>query len=188
VHLRFQALAGPPFVNAIELVPGIAGRVLPIRIRASDSSFTDHDGNIWSPDNYYIGGRLSTHKGDVTGTPDPDLHASERYGNFDYSIPVPPGRYAITLYFAETFWDSQTDSPNKGGRGSRVFDVAPNGVDLLRDFDILAQAKPFQAVVGTFHNQQPDGQGKLRLSFSPRNNYAFVKAIEVTEEPGSWRR
>jgi len=184
IHLRFQAVVGPPFVNAIELVPGIAGHVLPIRIRAGDSSFTDHAGNIWSPDAYYIGGRLATHKGDVTGTPDPDLYAAERYGYFSYSIPVPPGRYAVALYFAETFWDPQADSDHKGGPGSRVFDVSCNGIALLKDFDMLAQAKPFRPIVRTFHNLQPDAQGKLLLTFSPVNNYASLKAIEVTEEPG----
>lgn len=182
IHLRFEAVAGPPFVNAIELIPGIAGHVLPIRIRAGDSSFTDHAGNVWNPDDYYVGGRLSTHKGNVAGTPDPDLYATERYGNFNYSIPVPPGRYAITLFFAETFWDPQADSSNKGGAGSRVFDVWCNGVALLKDFDMLAKAKTFQAIVRTFHNLRPDGQGKLLVTFSPVNNYASVKAIEVTEE------
>src|SRR4029077_20577925 len=61
VHLQFQAVAGQPFVNAIELVPGIPGRMHPIRIRAGDASFTDHAGNVWEPDNYYTGGRLATH-------------------------------------------------------------------------------------------------------------------------------
>jgi hypothetical protein len=169
-------------VNAIELVPGIAGYLLPIRIRAGEASFTDHAGNIWGPDDYYVGGRLATHRGDVTGTSDPDLYAIERYGNFSYSIPVPPGRYAVTLYFAETFWDPQSDSANKGGPGTRVFNVACNGVALLKDFDMLAQAKPRYPIVRTFHNLRPDGQGKLLLTFSPVNNYASVKAIEVTEE------
>jgi hypothetical protein len=182
VHLRFRAVAGPSFVNAIELVPGTPGHVLPIRIRAGDSSFTDHAGNVWSPDDYYVGGRLATHKGDVTGTSDPDLYATERYGNFSYSIPVPPGRYAVTLYFAETYWDPQGDSAHNGGAGSRVFDVACNGVALLKGFDMLAQAKPFHPIVSTFHNLRPNGQGKLLVTFSPVNNYASVKAIEVTEE------
>jgi hypothetical protein len=174
VHLQFQAVVGPPFLNAIELVPGSPGHIRPIRIRAGDSSVTDHAGNVWNPDNYYIGGRLATHKGDVSPTPDPDLYASERYGNFSYAIPVPPGRYAVTLYFAETYWDPEGKSSNKGGIGSRVFNVSCNGAVLLPDFDILKEAKPFQAVSNTFHNIQPNGQGKLLLSFSPVITYASV--------------
>ena len=182
VHLQFQAVAGQPFVNAIELVPGIPGRMHPIRIRAGDASFTDHAGNIWEPDNYYTGGRLATHKGDVFSTPDPDLYAGERYGNFSYAIPVPPGRYAVTLHFAETFWDPEGKSTNKGGIGSRVFNVSCNGAILLPDFDVLKEAKAFQAVSHTFHNLRPNGQGKLLFSFSPVVNYASVKAIEVKDE------
>ena len=182
VHLKFQAVVGPPFLNAIELVPGSSGHILPIRIRAGDSSVTDHSGNVWTPDNYYIGGRLATHKGDVSLTQDPDLFASERYGNFSYAIPVPPGRYAVTLYFAETFWDPEAKSSNKGGAGSRVFSVSCNGTMLLPEFDILKEAKPLQAVSHTFHNLRPNGQGKLLLSFSPVVNYASIKAIEVKDE------
>jgi Malectin domain len=182
VHLRFQAVMGPPILNAIELVPGTPGHILPIRIRAGDSSFTDQAGNIWNPDDYYIGGRLATHKGDVAGTPDPDLYAGERYGNFSYAIPVPPGRYSVTLYFAETFWDPESKSSNKGGVGSRVFSVSCNGAMLMSDFDILKETKPFQALSHTFHNLRPNGQGKLLLAFSPITNYASVKAIEVKDE------
>jgi hypothetical protein len=182
VHLQFRSITGQAFINAIELVPGVPGRIVPIRIRAGDSSFTDHAGNIWNPDDYYIGGRLATHKGDVTKTPDPDLYAGERYGNFSYAIPVPSGRYAVTLHFAETFWDPQATSAAKGGVGSRVFNVSCNGAILLPDFDLLKEAKSFQAVSHTFHNLRPNGQGKLLLGFSPATNYASVKAIEVKDE------
>ena len=182
VHLQFKAVVGPPFLNAIELVPGARGHILPIRIRAGDSSVTDRAGNVWNPDNYYIGGRLATHKGDVSLTQDPDLYAAERYGNFSYAIPVPPGRYAVTLHFAETYWDPEGKSSNKGGAGSRVFSVSCNGTMLLPDFDMLKEAKPLQAVSHTFHNLRPNGQGKLLLSFSPVVNYASVKAIEVKDE------
>ena len=69
-----KAVVGPPFLNAIELVPGSPGRTLPIRIRAGDSSVTDHSGNVTEPGQLrYIGGRLATSQGDVSLTQDPDL-------------------------------------------------------------------------------------------------------------------
>jgi hypothetical protein len=37
-------------------------------------------------------------------------------------------------------------------------------------------------VVRTFRHLRPNGQGKLLLSFSPVNNYATVRAIEVVPE------
>jgi len=69
------------------------------------------------------------------------------------------------------------------GAGCRVFDVTCNGVLLLQDFDIF-QAAPgaFRPVVREFHGLHPNGQGKLLLSFSPKLNYAEIRAIEVIDE------
>ena len=39
-----------------------------------------------------------------------------------------------------------------------------------------------KVVVRTFNHLHPNGQGKLLLSFSPKVNYAEVRAIEVIDE------
>lgn len=183
IHLRFTAAYGTPFLNGLELVAAPPGRIAPIRIRAHDLSFTDHEGNSWSPDNYYVGGRLATHKESVSGTPDPELYAGERYGNFSYAIPVPNGKYAVTLYLAETWFRSDSTGQDHGGVGDRVFDVYCNGTTLLKDLDIFAKAGPFRAMSRTYHGIRPNGQGKILLSFSPNKNYATVKAIQIVDEP-----
>ena len=183
VHIRFSAAYGTPFVNALELMPTPSGRALPVRIRANELAFTDHNGDIWSPDDYYVGGRLATHKAPVTGTSEPGLFAGERYGNFNYVIPVPAGRYAVKLYFAETWFRADSTGQDKGGKGDRIFDVYCNGATLLKDLDVFAQAGSFHAFTRTFHGIRPNGQGKILLSFSPSRNYASVKAIEVISEP-----
>lgn len=183
VHLRFTASYGTPFLNGLELIPATPGRTVPIRIRAHDLSFTDHEGNLWSPDNYYIGGRLATHKQSVSGTADPELYGGERYGNFSYSIPVSPGKYAVTLYFAETWFRPDSDGQDNGGKGDRIFDVYCNGTTLLKDLDVFAKAGPFRALSRTYHGIRPNGQGKILLTFSPTKNYAAVKAIQIIDEP-----
>jgi hypothetical protein len=54
---------------------------------------------------------------------------------------------------------------------------------LLKDFDIFqAAGGAFHPVVRTFNHLHPNGQGKLLLSFSPKVNYAEVRAIEVIDE------
>src|SRR6185437_7719374 len=69
------------------------------------------------------------------------------------------------------------------GTGCRVFDVSCNGVSLLHDFDIFKVAGgAFRPVVRSFHDLRPNGQGKLLISFSPKVNYAEVRAIEVLDE------
>jgi hypothetical protein len=181
LHLTFQG--GPnSFVNALEILPGIADKMLPIRMTTQDSPYRDHLGQTWMPDQYFLSGRRSTQKVPIEGTADPALYISHRFGNFTYSIPVVQGsRYTITLHFAET-WFSSPDS--LGGVGSRVFDVYCNGQTLLKDFDILKASGGVgnRAVVKVFHNVPATGQGKLNLTFTPTQNYALVSAIEVTEE------
>ena len=183
IHIQFAAAYGTPFVNGLELIRVAPGGSIPIRIRAHELSFTDHEGDVWSPDNYYVGGRLATHKQPVAGTPDPDLYAGERYGNFSYAIPVPDGKYAVTLYFAETWFRPDSNGQDYGGKGDRIFDVYCNGTTLLKDLDVFAKVGPFRALSHTYHGIRPNGQGKILLTFTPIKNYASVKAIEVVGEP-----
>ena len=182
LHLKFvQSYREKPFLNALEIVPGIPGKLHPIRLAARDNSYTDRAGQVWSPDRYFIRGRLVTHKVLVQNTPDPDLYTGERFGHFDYAIPVAPGKYGVTLRFAETYFGL----PNfgSGGKGSRVFDVYCNGVALLRDFDIFSEAGgPNRALDKTFHNLKPNAQNLLVLSFVPIENYAVLNALEVVDE------
>ncbi len=181
LHLKFLRYEDQPFVNALEIVPAAPGRIRPVRIVAQETSFTDHAGLVWQPDNYYRGGRRVRHKGPVIATQEPDLYTGERYGRFDYSIPVAKGQYAVTLYFSETYFG--TANAGFGGVGSRVFDVSCNGVPLLEDFDIFKEAHGANRAIGkTFHGLEPDAAGQLVISFRPVTNYACVNAIEVLDE------
>lgn len=181
LHLAFTHLSDQPMLNAIEIVPSLPGRLNPIRIVAQESCFTDSRGRLWNPDDYFSGGRLTLHKGPVENTLDPDLYDGERFGNFNYAIPVAPGKYVVTLHFAETYFGDQ--NPGKGGVGSRLFNVYCNGTTLLHDFDIFKEAGGAdRAIAKSFRGLEPNAQGKLVLSFVPVQNYACINAIEVTSD------
>lgn len=181
IHLDFRHARDEPIVTAIEVIPGIPGKMKPVKIVAQDNSFTDHTGQVWRPDCYFKGGRGVVHVGPVQNTPDPDLYDGERFGNFDYAIPVAKGKYSVKLHFAETYFGPT--SPGGGGAGSRVFDVYCNGVALLRNFDITREAGgPDRALVKVFNGLEPNAEGKLIISFVPIENYACINAIEVTQE------
>ncbi|MGH9351585.1 MAG: malectin domain-containing carbohydrate-binding protein [Terriglobia bacterium] len=181
LHLSFVKALDIPVLNALEIIPTPQGIVPPIRIICQQNSYTDSEGRLWKPDRYFLRGRLATDPTRAQGTPDPGLYAEERYGDFSYAIPVAEGRYAVTLFFDETYFGP--DDPGKGGVGRRVFDVDCNGIALLRDFDIFKEAGgDNRAVVRTFHGLRPNAQGKLLLSFVPVTNYASVRAIQVTDE------
>jgi hypothetical protein len=161
-------------VNAIEITPGLQGGILPIRILASENSYTDHGGRLWSADKYVLGGRLVRRTDLAKGSGDDNLYRSERWGRFDYSIPVPPGKYAVTLRFCEQWY---RDGPG------RLFDVYANKVALLKNLDVFTEAGgPLRQFERTFHGIRANAQGKLDLDFVPANNYAFINAIEVVDD------
>jgi hypothetical protein len=179
LHLDFSATLGLPIISAIEIVPGLPHRLRPIRMVAQNSFFVDTAGNLWMPDTYYSSGQLAADKVVIGGTSEPGLYAGERYGNFNYALPVDKGSYKLTLYFSEKYWGSQVSQ--RGGAGSRVFDVLCNGIALTRGLDIVKAAGSGHALVKTYRNLRPNAQGKLIVSFVPDVNYASVNAVEVED-------
>lgn len=181
LQLAFTSERAPAELNAIEILPGLPHSLLPVRIVTQPTSFTDHNGQFWHPDNYYLGGYSSEKHLAVTGTDDPALYAGERYGNFSYSIPVDPrDQYTLILHFAELYFGP--NASGVGGAGSRVFRVLCNGETLLDNFDIYREAGSLHALTKTFSHLKPSPQGKLNLTFEPIVNNATVSAIEVVDE------
>src|ERR1035437_3871234 len=182
LHLHFAALfKEAPFLNAIEIVPGIPGRMHPVRIVAGSRDYSDRRGVVWGADRYFRHGSTVARSEPVSNTPDPEIFAAERFGNFTYAIPAADGRYTVTLRFAETWFG--LGKPGGGGAGSLVFDVYSNGIALLRNFDIFRAASGAQrAIEKTFRGVTPNAQGKIELSFVPVVNYACVNAIEVVDD------
>jgi hypothetical protein len=180
LHLDFAGSLGLPIINAIEIVPGLPQRLRPIRMVAQNSFFVDAAGNLWMPDTYYSSGQLASDKVAIGGTSEPGLYAGERYGNFNYALPVDKGSYKLTLYFSEKYWGS--DVSKSSGVGRRIFDILCNGVALARNLDIVEAAGSGRALVRTYHGLRPNAQGKLIVSFVPDVNYASVDAVEVEEE------
>ena len=180
LHLSFAHALGVPLLNALEIVPGTPHRQLPIRIATQRTAFIDHDGNTWSPDNYYLNGTLSSVHQAVTGTPDRELFGSERYGHFTYAIPVDTrDQYTLVLHFAELYYGTGSAG---GGVGSRIFNVFCNGRTLLENFDIYKEAGSLHVLTKTFQHVKPSPQGKLNLTFEPVINNATISGIEVLDE------
>jgi hypothetical protein len=181
LHLKFEPFTNPPQLSAIEITPGIQGRLRPIRMTTLDRPYTDKRGNVWEADRYSRGGQIAIRTQAVEGAVDPELFRGERFGNLRYIIPVPPGRYGVTFYFAEAWFGP--GAPPGGGVGSRIFDILCNGVVLRRDFDIFKEAKGAgRAAIFSAHGLEPDSQGKLNIALRPTRNYASINAIEVMDE------
>lgn len=183
LHLSFHSDWGErSFVSAIELTPGIPGKLKPIRIAIRHSDFVDESGTPWSGDRYFVGGRTWSYH-PQNGPRASAIYQEERHGNFSYAIPVTPGSYTVRLHFMDTYFSPLIAAATCHGVGCRVFDVTCNGVLLLQDFDIVqAAGGAFKPAVREFHGLHPNGQGKLLLTFSSKINYAEVRAIEVIDE------
>lgn len=179
LHVKFEPLPGhKAFVNAIRIVPGQRGRLNPIRIVARPQAYRDPAGRWWLPDRYYLGGHQIVRPTVPFGSDEAYVYQSERYGNFNYSIPVAPGQYSATLYFYEYWWGNG----HAGGPGGRRFDVYCNFKPLLTNFDVVSDRGPDQSAKRTFRNLAPNAQGKLVFAFVSHVNYALLNAIEILDE------
>ena len=179
--LRFNGDRGGALVSAVELLPMINGKVRPIRITAQSDPYTDGRKQLWSPDDYFSGGRHAVLKGLVGGDVDSGVVPDERVGDFEYLIPEPSGLYQVTLFFAEVWFGAQ--NAGHGGVGARLFDVLLNHEVVERDLDLLALGPPNRAIRRTYHNVKPDQNGKIRITFFSKKNLALIRAIEVLPEP-----
>jgi hypothetical protein len=183
LHLDFLGDEGKQAtLSAIEILPGFQGHIRPVRLLARQTPYYSNDSHWWSPDNYFQGGQLATYGTPVNGTDDPELYETERWGNFSYAIPVAPGKYSVTLLFAVRHgdWDqSSTPSGEPRATVAHIFDVYCNGNALLKNFNLLQEARESDVVIRKATGLTPNAQGKLLLSFVPVDGYATVTGIEV---------
>ena len=178
IHLSFWSTDG--FLNALEILPEEHGKPNPLRISMLPHLYTDLVGQRWLPDRFFLGGHNTNHMFSPNGG-DLPLFSRERFGNFNYSLPVARNyTYQMTLYMAERYWGPHNSG--LGGVGSRVFEVRCNDELLLQDFDLLRAEGSATAIAIRFHHLHPDPSGKLNVSFIPVTNYPMVNAVEVDPE------
>ena len=181
LHLEFAGEDGrQSALSAIEITPGVRGQLKPVRFLARQSPYYSNDSQWWSPDNYFEGGQIAAYPAAVSGTDDPELYQTERWGNFSYAIPLPPGKYSVWLHFAARHGD-QTSAPSfeNGGHAGHTFNVFCNGKMLLENFNLPEEAKHSDIVIRKFSGLEPNAQGKLVMSFVPVKGYASVAGMEV---------
>jgi beta-galactosidase len=150
-----------------------------IHVRAGNlTGMTTTAGVRFGSDTFFTGGSASelrmTGRGkaapsNVTGTTDPELYASYRQGSFAYALPVPDGRWTVTLHMFE---------PDAAREGDRSINVSADGTPVLTGFNpAKAAGGPLKAVQRSFPVQTKGGT--LKLDFSGGESGAVVSAISV---------
>ena len=66
LHFRFEAAPNAALVNAIEILPGVPHKMLPVRILAGGGPHYQKAGLFWRPDRYYLGGNSLKHTLEVS--------------------------------------------------------------------------------------------------------------------------
>ena len=155
-----------------------AGSPGTVRIKAGDiSGYTTPGNERYGSDMYFVGGEgkgidppdTPAAKRAVVSAGDPRLYDSFREGEFSYRVPVPDGRYRITVKFVE---------PTAGASGERVFDVDVNGKSVLKGFDVFAAAGgKLKGVERAFEAAAKDGT--LLIAFRPSRGKAVVSSLVV---------
>ncbi len=182
LHLHFDPVSGPAYVDAIEIAHQPGGRAIPIRLLAKASPYIDGAGVVWNADRHFCGGTLvNRHEPVVARGVDPNVFSGERFGAFSYLIPASPGRYRLTLRFSEFYFGP--DRPGGGGPGDRIFDVFLGGRPLVRNLDVFTRAggslRPLDI---SFEHVEPDAAGEILLQFLPQKNNALINSIELVPE------
>ncbi len=145
------------------------------RIRCGGSSWTDRSGHKWSEDIGWTSGDTVGTGSPIDAPQDRELYATERWGaEFSYRLPVPPGKYRVTLKFAESY----VNHP-----GERVFDVLLNGNKVLDHFDILKEAGAMnKGIDRTFSEIKMNSPGIIEIRFVASVQNAKVCAIEIVPQ------
>jgi beta-galactosidase len=149
-----------------------------VRIKSGDiSGYVSRTGQRYGSDMYFDGGSgRSINPPDspesartAVAAEDPGIYDSFREGKFSYRIPVPDGRYRLTLKFEE---------PTAQYAGERVFDVLVDGRMVLTRFDVFAAAGGRLKGVDRSFDTTAQG-GSLQIEFRPIKGAALVSALSI---------
>ncbi|GEM_PF-4108170 len=139
----------------------------------SEVAYTDIGGNLWQADKNVLGGS-AVNRGSsisVSGTVHDTLYQTERWGNFEYKVPVDNGVYTIVLHFAET-------GPAISGIGQRIFDVNAEG-NLINRIDIFKESGGTnQALLKTLSDITVQ-DGVLNIDFIAGVQNPMLNGIEI---------
>lgn len=146
-----------------------------IRINCAGGEYQSRDGTVWGRDRFFRGGKVSLDGArftmEIHGTEDGAIYQKHRWFGSDetgsaYRVPVPPGRYRVTLHFAEIGFLRP---------GARIFEVRVEGGEAWR-------CEPLRAGFATALKESftvAVEDGVLDIEFLPRADNPEICGIEI---------
>jgi len=164
--------------RTVELVAGIPVPT-PVFINSGGPDFRTAAGDLFREDRNFVSEFSSSFENVVSiqNTEDDSLYQTERFGNFEYQIPLANGNYFVDLHFAEIFLGTSPGS----GSGDRVFQVLIEENVVLDSFDIFDEVGARFALIKTFENVEVTDD-TLNIRFVSQIDLAKVSAIGVIPE------
>ncbi|MEB8330272.1 PKD domain-containing protein [Flavobacteriaceae bacterium KMM 6897] len=167
-----------------EMTLTVLSEPIPLRINSGGPDL-DFNGELWSADQYFVGGSVSSNSIAIANTENDALYQTERFSSsgagLTYEIPVINGTHNINLHFAEIYFG--VPGPGSGGGvGSRVFHIdIENGTQRIDNYDIVVAAGgSATAVVEAFSNIEV-ADGSLTITLIPVTQFPKISGIEVVE-------
>jgi hypothetical protein len=143
--------------------------ITPLRVHAGTSTLMDVSGQNWIPDAPYAnaGSAVMSYTGSVTGALNQPLYQTLRVAcaPLSYSIPVPAGRYRVTLKFSEF-------------TTVRKMDITINGTIVTRGFSNTLNA----AVDKVYYVTTTAIPLSITLSGSAYNSCASLAGLELVPQ------
>ncbi|CAL5223059.1 g5516 [Coccomyxa viridis] len=141
-------------------------------------NYSAGNSDVWTYDRLYQGGGTESFNTVIRNATDigSTIYDTNRIGgSFQYGFTPAQGikageRYTVVLHAADLYWSYP---------GERVFSVSANGVPVLTDYDVIAEAGgPFAAAVASF-NVTADKKGSIALTWTASTDQAIVGGLEL---------
>jgi len=154
-----------------------------LRINCGGSEYTDAQDEEWHGDRFFAHGTTirvdpSEDSPAIQGTPDDELYRTQRRFSVRHSkasfyhLPLPNGKYAVTLHFAEA--DPRFEEP-----GKRQFGVELEDTLVLEAFDTTGELGYARAGARTFETTVEDGWLDIDFVHVKDKSFASISALEI---------
>lgn len=178
-----NAAKQPTVQVPVQLVVAPVGEGYDVAVNVGGDAYVDATGTTWQADQRHTDGawgyvgrhnRTSSTSQDIAGTGDDAMYQDLRDGIFAYRFDdVPVGSYLVDLRFAEL-----REAPD----GSRHFDIAIDGEQVLVDHDVAAEVGGFAADAHSIVVEHDGGDLVVELQDERRSRFPILNAMRVTEQ------